>query len=331
VRHVVAGSANTAKFEDLEGDYTRIAVGAPRAGWLDFATSNAAPSAFTPDGATRATDPLLLYFTSGTTSEPKLVVHTHQSYPVGHLSTMYWIGLRPGDIHLNISSPGWAKHAWSCFFAPWNAGACVFIYNYARFNGKAMLSVLERCRVTTLCAPPTVWRMLIQEDIAAFRGRLAIRELIGAGEPLNPEVIDRVQAALGITRHPLRKDKFGEIGPQRHMRIGTREAYGLDRLRGQQAAHNRYFPGRHHPCHVELTTQQRVGGGITRQVRQPHRAEIDSQGTEQIKGELVCATALRADGNALPLSPSPPSARFEAVTEHPNRFVTQGAEGYDAW
>ena len=95
---------------------------------------------------------------------PSSLLHTHQSYPVGHLSTMYWIGLRPGDIHLNISSPGWAKHAWSCFFAPWNAGACVFIYNYARFNAKAMLGVLERCRVTTLCAPPTVWRMLIQED-----------------------------------------------------------------------------------------------------------------------------------------------------------------------
>jgi acetyl-CoA synthetase len=119
---------------------------------------------------------------------------------------MYWIGLRPGDIHLNVSSPGWAKHAWSCFFAPWNAGACVFIYNYARFNAKAMLAVLERCRVTTLCAPPTVWRMLIQEDLAAFRGRLAIRDLVGAGEPLNPEIIERVQAAWGITV----RDGFGQ-------------------------------------------------------------------------------------------------------------------------
>ena len=155
---------------------------------------------------TRATDPLLLYFTSGTTSKPKLVLHTHQSYPVGHLSTMYWIGLQPGDIHLNISSPGWAKHAWSCFFAPWNAGACVFIYNYARFNAKAMLGVLEKFQVTTMCAPPTVWRMLIQEDLAAYRERLGIRELIGAGEPLNPEIIEQIQAAWGITV----RDGFGQ-------------------------------------------------------------------------------------------------------------------------
>ena len=88
-----------------------------------------APARSRPTAQTRADDPLLLYFTSGTTAKPKLVLHTHQSYPVGHLSTMYWIGLQPGDVHLNISSPGWAKHAWSCFFAPWNAGATVFIFN----------------------------------------------------------------------------------------------------------------------------------------------------------------------------------------------------------
>ena len=206
VRHVVTGSANASKVDALGGDFTRIAVGEPIPGWLDYAQSGSFPATFTPDTRTRATDPLLLYFTSGTTAKPKLVLHTHQSYPVGHLSTMYWIGLRPGDVHLNVSSPGWAKHAWSCFFAPWNAGACVFIYNYARFNASAMLGVLERCRVTTLCAPPTVWRMLIQEDLAPFRGRLAIRELIGAGEPMNPEIIAQVQAAWGITI----RDGFGQ-------------------------------------------------------------------------------------------------------------------------
>ena len=111
---------------------------------------------------------MLLYFTSGTTAKPKLVIHTHESYPVGHLSTMYWIGLREGDVHLNISSSGWAKHAWSSFFAPWNAGATVFIYNYARFNANDMLRAIARYGVTTLCAPPTVWRMLVLEDLAAY-------------------------------------------------------------------------------------------------------------------------------------------------------------------
>jgi acetyl-CoA synthetase len=205
VRHVIVGHAHLEKFAALSGDYGRISVGADAPGWQRFATT-AYPAEFTADGVTRADDPLLLYFTSGTTSKPKLVLHTHQSYPVGHLSTMYWIGLQPGDVHLNISSPGWAKHAWSCFFSPWNAGACVFIYNYARFNAKAMLGVLEQYGVTTMCAPPTVWRMMIQEDLAAYHGRLKIRELIGAGEPLNPEIIAQIRQAWGITL----RDGFGQ-------------------------------------------------------------------------------------------------------------------------
>ena len=198
VRHVVVASAQADKFAPLAGDYTRIAVGGAVAGWQRYADSANAPTDFAPDGPTLATDPLLLYFTSGTTSKPKLVLHTHQSYPVGHLSTMYWLGLRPGDVHLNISSPGWAKHAWSCFFAPWIAGACIFIHNAARFSAPGLLAALERHGVTSLCAPPTVWRMLIQEDLTAYRGRLKLRELIGAGEPLNPEIIERVRAAWGI-------------------------------------------------------------------------------------------------------------------------------------
>ena len=198
VRHVVVASAQADKFAPLAGDYTRIAVGAAVAGWQRYADGADAPSEFVADGPTQASDPLLLYFTSGTTSKPKLVLHTHQSYPVGHLSTMYWLGLRPGDVHLNISSPGWAKHAWSCFFAPWIAGACIFIHNAARFSAPGLLAALERYGVTSLCAPPTVWRMLIQEDLAAYRGRLKLRELIGAGEPLNPEIIERVRAAWGI-------------------------------------------------------------------------------------------------------------------------------------
>lgn len=199
VAHVIAARGQADKFDVFEKQFTRICVGEGKVGWHSYADSLNASAAFAPDAATLATDPLLLYFTSGTTSKPKLVMHSHQSYPVGHLSTLYWIGLQPGDVHLNISSPGWAKHAWSCFFAPWNAGACVFMFNQARFNAKALLEQLARCKVTSLCAPPTVWRMLIQEDLAAVRSQLALRELVGAGEPLNPEVIERVQKGWGLT------------------------------------------------------------------------------------------------------------------------------------
>ena len=203
VRHVICTADAVARLEKVSGGFTRIVVGtAP--GWHPFQDSFKAASSFTPQGTTRASDPMLLYFTSGTTSKPKLVLHTHQSYPVGHLSTMFWMGVRPGDVHLNISSPGWAKHAWSSFFAPWNAGACVFVYNYARFNAAELLKVLVEHRVTTLCAPPTVWRMLIQEDLAA--SPVQLRELFGAGEPLNPEVIEQVRKAWGLTI----RDGFGQ-------------------------------------------------------------------------------------------------------------------------
>ncbi|WP_129628808.1 AMP-binding protein [Candidatus Oscillochloris fontis] len=204
VRHVVARAVDAPKFAEVPGDYTRIAVGELVEGWHNFSDAYSAAPDFTPDGVTQGSDPLLLYFTSGTTARPKLVQHTYTSYPVGHLSTMYWIGLQPGDIHLNISSPGWAKHAWSNIFAPWNAEATVFIYNYSRFNAPALLEQLVRCQVTTFCAPPTVWRMLIQEDLSGWK--VAMRELVGAGEPLNPEVIEQVQRSWGLTI----RDGFGQ-------------------------------------------------------------------------------------------------------------------------
>lgn len=206
VRHLVVGEAHVGKFEGLAESCSRICVGAAPAGWVAHSAAFEHPEHFEAQGRTLATDPMLLYFTSGTTSKPKMVLHSHQSYPVGHLSTMYWIGLQPGDLHLNISSPGWAKHAWSCLFAPWNAGACIFIHNVARFSAQALLGTLEKYRVTSLCAPPTVWRMLIQEDLASYKTRLNLRELVGAGEPLNPEIIEQIQHAWGL---PLR-DGFGQ-------------------------------------------------------------------------------------------------------------------------
>ena len=199
-RVVVATQDRVAKFASLGGDQlVRIVVGAPskQEGWLAYEQSADFPETFVPDGPTKADDPMLLYFTSGTTAKPKLVRHSQRSYPVGHLTTMYWLGLQPGDIHLNISSPGWAKHAYSCFFAPWIAGATIFIVNQPRFEAKGLLSIIGRCGVTTLCAPPTVWRLFIQERLADFK--VSLREVCGAGEPLNPEVIDQVRAAWGVT------------------------------------------------------------------------------------------------------------------------------------
>jgi acetyl-CoA synthetase len=197
VRHVIATGADTAKFDDVPGTYTRIRVGHGPDHWADYDNAFAEPVPPASHPGTRPDDRLLLYFTSGTTSSPKLVEHTQVSYPVGHLSTMYWIGLRPGDVHLAISSPGWAKHAWSCFFAPWIAEATIFVYNYTRFDAAALLGQLRDNGVTTFCAPPTVWRMLIQADLSAGPGSL--REVVSAGEPLNPEVISQVHAHWGMT------------------------------------------------------------------------------------------------------------------------------------
>ncbi len=196
-KHVIVGSADTQKFNDVPGSFSKICVGEAQPGWLSYSESRSASDEFDSDGLTGATDTLLLYFTSGTTSKPKLVEHTHTSYPVGHLSTMYWIGLQPNDVHLNISSPGWAKHAWSNFFAPWNAEATVLVYNYTRFDANAMLDQIRRCGVSTFCAPPTVWRMLVQADLQSKPE--ALREVVGAGEPLNPQVIEEVQKSWGLT------------------------------------------------------------------------------------------------------------------------------------
>ena len=204
VKVVVTTAKLAERFENPGTTTVRIAVGEAKAGWLSYDESYSAREHFEAATPTRADDLLFLYFTSGTTARPKLVAHTHVSYPVGHLSTMYWLGLRPGDVHLNLSSPGWAKHAWSSFFAPWNAQACALSLNYERFDARAVLDQMARCGVTTFCAPPTVWRLLIQQDLASWR--MTLREATSAGEPLNPEVIERVRAAWGITV----RDGFGQ-------------------------------------------------------------------------------------------------------------------------
>jgi len=155
--------------------------------------------------ATRSSDPLFLFFTSGTTGLPKIVTHTHTSYPIGHLTTSAWVGVKPGDVHSNISQAGWAKFAWSSFFAPWNVGATSFSFYYSgRFDPRHQLQALQDHGVTTFCAPPTVWRMFILEDLSKYRFRF--RECVSAGEPLNPEVIDAWRKATGVTL----RDGYGQ-------------------------------------------------------------------------------------------------------------------------
>jgi acetyl-CoA synthetase len=195
-RFVVCNPADTAKFAEVPGNYGRISAGKVP-GWHDLEEAYLLETGPLPHPGSAPGDPLLLYFTSGTTSRPKLVEHTQVSYPVGHLSTMYWLGTRPGDVHCNISSPGWAKHAWSCLFAPWAAEATVLVLDYARFDPAVLLDRLREERVTTFCAPPTVWRMLIKSDLSGGPGTL--RELVAAGEPLNPEVIAQVRQKWGLT------------------------------------------------------------------------------------------------------------------------------------
>jgi len=203
VDHVLANSIDADKFDSVTGSYSRICVTGEVDGWIDFA------DAYEVDAerilpVVRSEDPSLVYFTSGTTNKPKMVTHTQTSYPVGHLSTMFWLGLCPGDVHLAISSPGWGKHAWSSFFSPWIAGATVFVYNYARFDAAALLAQLERALVNSFCAPPTVWRMLIQAELGVKPSGL--RELMSAGEPLNPEVIRQVEHKWALTI----RDGFGQ-------------------------------------------------------------------------------------------------------------------------
>lgn len=209
VSWVIVNPEDAEKFQDVTGDFTIIQCGdeAPAQSahpTIQFKDSFEASSEFTPAVDTRADETLLLYFTSGTTSKAKLVEHTHTSYPVGHLTTMYWIGLTPQDVHLNVAAPGWAKHAWSNFFAPWIAGATIFIYNYTRFDAAALMDTMAREGVTSFCAPPTVWRMLAQADLT--RLKTPPTKLVAAGEPLNPEMIATVEKAWGTTI----RDGFGQ-------------------------------------------------------------------------------------------------------------------------
>ncbi|MFD6325491.1 AMP-binding protein [Streptomyces sp. NPDC058442] len=204
VRFVIAEASVTGRFAGAPGDWTGISVGGAAQGWLAYEHSEAGPDDFTPDAITRAHDPLFRYFTSGTTSLPKMVEHTHVSYPVGHLSGMYWNGVAPGDLHLNISAPGWAKHAWSSFFVPWNAEATVVALDSSAATPARVLDVLGSRAISTFCAPPTVWRALAEHGLG--RRPVALREAAAAGEPLEASLIALVRREWKIDL----RDGFGQ-------------------------------------------------------------------------------------------------------------------------
>lgn len=199
---VVADAENAEKIDQAEqllgqSIALKMLVGPEtRNGWVNFSVVAREPEQ-APAAPTRADDPLFLFFTSGTTGMPKIVAHTHFSYPVGHLSTAAWIGLRPSDLHCNISQAGWAKFAWSSFFAPLSVGATLLVYRQSgKFVAAPLLRALEQYGVTTFCAPPTVLRLLILEDLQQYAFRF--RECVSAGEPLNPEVIEAWQRGTGL-------------------------------------------------------------------------------------------------------------------------------------
>ncbi|MGW1933436.1 acyl-CoA synthetase [Streptomyces sp. NPDC001919] len=199
VRHVVAAPGLVDLLDPLPVPGLRMAVGTgERAGWVPYPdTRGPGRPRFVPDGPTRAADPSFCYFTSGTTSLPKLVEHSHAGYGVGHLSSLYWSGLRPGDRHLNLSAPGWAKHSWSSFFVPWAAEATVLAPPDGGLPPAVLPGVLAGHGVTSFCAPPSAWRSLLPHLDAGMEAP-RLREATAAGEPLTAETVERIEAAWGV-------------------------------------------------------------------------------------------------------------------------------------
>jgi acyl-coenzyme A synthetase/AMP-(fatty) acid ligase len=179
----------------------RILVGPEtRPGWQSYAELLAGQPATLERLATRCDDPALVYFTSGTTGMPKMVLHTHASYGVGHQITgRFWLDLTPDDLHWNVSDTGWAKAAWSSVFGPLGCGTSLFVHHTpGKFQPADVLDCLTRYPITTLCAAPTIYRFLVKLDLSSFRPA-ALRHCVAAGEPLNPEVINVWKQATGLT------------------------------------------------------------------------------------------------------------------------------------
>jgi acyl-coenzyme A synthetase/AMP-(fatty) acid ligase len=185
----------------------KILLGGERQGWVNYTRAVASAVTNLQREATRGDEPMMIYFTSGTVGYPKMVLHTHVSYAIGHTVTgKYWLNLKDTDLHWNLSDTGWAKAAYSNLFGPWNMGAALFTFDgRGRFDAQQTLELLERYPISTFCAPPTAYRLLVLEPLSRYRLG-ALRYCTGAGEPLNPEVIDAWQRGTG----QLIRDGYGQ-------------------------------------------------------------------------------------------------------------------------
>lgn len=190
---VITSKKHLDKFRTLAPQTEKILVDGSNTakveGWHNYSEATKESAEFEAPKKPFVKDTLFLFFAPQEGAPPKIVEHTYQSFPVGHLSTMYWMGLRPGDVHLNLSSPGWAKHTWASFFAPWNAESCVFVYKSEKLDAKALLAVLQKYPITSLSAPPAVWKRLAREKLEDYETHLS--EAISAGDDFSQEVMDR--------------------------------------------------------------------------------------------------------------------------------------------
>jgi acyl-coenzyme A synthetase/AMP-(fatty) acid ligase len=200
---IITNSELAAKFDEVKDKCpsvkSRIIIGEPRKDWLFYTDEVAKASDVFATAKTKADENCLVYFTSGTVGMPKMALHSHSSYPVGHQVTgKFWLDLKPEDMHWNISDTGWAKAAWSSYFGPWNCGAAQFIHHTNRFDPKKTLELLSKYPVTVMCGAPTIYRMLVLQDLKAYKFP-SLRHCVGAGEPLNPEIIEVWKNATGCT------------------------------------------------------------------------------------------------------------------------------------
>ena len=208
-RCVIGDSDNAEKLSGIKQRCQSLTsvftVGGSSPGNLDFDSLSAQASDQFDDIKTLADDDALCYFTSGTTGYPKMCIHNH-IYALAHTTTgKFWLDLKEDDLHWNLSDTGWAKAAWSSYFAPWLQGAALFIHHTPGFDPSASLEMFGRYPITTFCAAPTAYRMLVQQDLQG-RSFNKLRHCVGAGEPLNPEVIETWRSATGLTIH----DGYGQ-------------------------------------------------------------------------------------------------------------------------